>query len=151
MRKNYPFWSNFSYLFLNKIGGIKLGELLVRSVMNVRKFKKTDYLFKKAKKILLGKLDPNKYLVGYEDSTRIEKVNGVIMGHIHHNNFKIINTKEDTKFYVNCGSWRPVVERIKGRIFQRKAELFYALLSFNGDIEITTGTINKLKKREVIS
>ncbi|SHH19979.1 UDP-2,3-diacylglucosamine diphosphatase [Thermosipho atlanticus] len=151
MKNNYPFLSIFSKVFLNRFGGIKFGELLVRLIMNIRKVKKTDYLLKKAKKILSGKMQLEEYLVGYEDGKEIGDVNGVIMGHIHHNNFKIIDVDNKPKYYINCGSWKPIVEKLKKNFFHKKNELFYALLTLDKDVEITTATINQLKRREVVT
>jgi UDP-2,3-diacylglucosamine pyrophosphatase LpxH len=150
MKTNYPFWSNFSKLFLNNFGGIKLGEIIVRVIMNLRKFKRTDYLIKKAKKVLKGRINYEKHFVGYDYRNDIEEVNGVIMGHIHKNTFNIFNVSNNPKYYINCGSWKPVVEKMHGKKFQRRSELFYALLTVNGDVEIVTSTVNVLKKREVI-
>jgi len=150
MKSNYPFLSIFSRLFLNKIGGIKFGELLVRLTMNVRKFKNTDYLLRKANRILSGSINVKDHIVGYESEKEIGNVDGVIMGHIHKNNFKIFNVKNKPKYYINCGSWKPVVEKLRKNVFQRRNELFYALLTVDGDIEITTATINSLRRREVI-
>ncbi|MBT1247422.1 MULTISPECIES: metallophosphoesterase [unclassified Thermosipho (in: thermotogales)] len=150
MKVNYPFWSKFSKVFLNDFGGIKFGEFIIRIVMHFRTLKKTDYLSKKAKKILSEKLDLGKYMVGYDFQNDIGKVNGIVMGHIHKHNFKVFTTSNSPKFYINCGSWKPVVEKIKGRVFHKKNELFYAVLNVGKDIEIITSTVNMLKSREVI-
>lgn len=150
MKSNYPFLSFFSKLFLNKVGGVKFGEILVRLTMNVRKFKNTDYLLRKANKILSGSINVNNHIVGYESEKEIGNIDGIVMGHIHRNNFKIFNIENKPKFYINCGSWKPVVEKLKKNVFQRKNELFYSLLTFDGNIEITTATINNLKSQEVI-
>jgi UDP-2,3-diacylglucosamine pyrophosphatase LpxH len=135
---------------LNKVGGVKFGEILVRLTMNVRKFKNTDYLLRKANKILSGSINVNNHIVGYESEKEIGNIDGIVMGHIHRNNFKIFNIENKPKFYINCGSWKPVVEKLKKNVFQRKNELFYSLLTFDGNIEITTATINNLKSQEVI-
>ncbi|MBO8161586.1 MAG: metallophosphoesterase [Thermosipho sp. (in: Bacteria)] len=150
MKSNYPFLSHFSKVFLNRIGGIKFGEALVRVVMHLRRIKRTDYLLKKAKKILSGSLNLMDYLVGYEDDIEIGEVDGLIMGHIHQNNFRIFEIDKKPKYYINCGSWKPIVEKIRRNVFHRKNELFYALMTIDTDIEITTATINNLKRREVI-
>ncbi|ABR31271.1 metallophosphatase [Thermosipho melanesiensis] len=150
MKTNYPFWSMFSKIFLNNFGGIKFGELLVRIIMNFRTLKKTDYLLKKAKRILNNKIDLEKYMVGYNFKHDVGGVDGIIMGHIHKHNFKVFNMPESPKFYINCGSWKPVVERIKGKVFHKKNELFYAVLNVGKDVEIITSTVSMLKKREVI-
>lgn len=156
MKKRYPLMSKLSIVFLNKIGGIKLGELLVRSVMKVRKVRKTDYLKRAAGKIFN---DPRWFLKsmnGYLDGSKehkIENIQGIVMGHNHNPKFEMIKVGNDLKFYVNCGSWKPVVERKSKNIFQRYFEIFYAIarIDNNGELEIVTGSVNKLKKREVIS
>ena len=159
MKKSYPFLSKLSILFLNKIGGIKLGELLVRAVMKTRNLKKTDYLKKAAVKIFEepGWLFRN--MDGYLDKGNtigtpyFNDIQGIVMGHNHKPGFELIKIKNDVKFYVNCGSWKPVVERKSGNIFQRYFEIFYAIarVENSGEIEIITGSVNKLRKKEVIS
>lgn len=159
MKKNYPFLSKLSILFLNKIGGIKLGELLVRAVMKTRNLKKTDYLKKAAVKIFEepGWLFRN--MDGYLDKGNaigtqyLKDIQGIVMGHNHKPGFELIKIKNDVKFYVNCGSWKPVVERKSRNIFQRYFEIFYAIarVENSGEIEIITGSVNKLRKKEVIS
>jgi UDP-2,3-diacylglucosamine pyrophosphatase LpxH len=159
MKKSYPFLSKLSILFLNKIGGIKLGELLVRAVMKTRNLKKTDYLKKAAVKIFKepGWLFRN--MDGYLDKGNtigtpyFNDIQGIVMGHNHKPGFELIKIKNDVKFYVNCGSWKPVVERKSGNIFQRYFEIFYAIarVENSGEIEIITGSVNKLRKKEVIS
>lgn len=156
MKKNYPIMSKLSIVFLNKVGGIKLGELIVRMVMNFRKLKKTDYLKKAAVRIFK---DPS-FLInnmdGYVDDKSnlklIGNIDGIITGHSHRPNFEVLKVKDDIKFYMNCGSWKPVVERRSSGIFQRYFEIFYGIAKVDKrDLEIVTGTINKLKKREVIN
>lgn len=159
MKKSYPFLSKLSILFLNKIGGIKLGELLVRAVMKTRNLKKTDYLKKAAIKIFINPEWFFNNMNGYvdkADTTGIQDFNdiqGIVMGHNHKPGFELIKIKNDVKFYVNCGSWKPVVERKSGNIFQRYYEVFYAIarVDNSGEIEIITGSVNKLRKKEVIS
>ncbi|HOJ94333.1 MAG TPA: metallophosphoesterase [Fervidobacterium nodosum] len=156
MKKNYPIMSKLSIVFFNKVGGIKLGELIVRMVMNFRKLKKTDYLKKAAVRIFK---DPS-FLInnmdGYVDDKSnlklIGNIDGIITGHSHRPNFEVLKVKDDIKFYMNCGSWKPVVERRSSGIFQRYFEIFYGIAKVDKrDLEIVTGTINKLKKREVIN
>uniref|UniRef100_A0A7V4KCP5 UDP-2,3-diacylglucosamine hydrolase n=1 Tax=Fervidobacterium pennivorans TaxID=93466 RepID=A0A7V4KCP5_FERPE len=159
MKKNYPLLSKLSILFLNKIGGIKLGELLVRVVMKTRNLKKTDYLKKAAIKIFEEPGWLFKNMDGYldkVDTTEIQhfkEIQGIVMGHNHKPGFELIKIRNDVKFYVNCGSWKPVVERKSRNIFQRYFEIFYAIarVENSGEIEIITGSVNKLRKREVIS
>jgi len=157
MRKNYPNMSKISIIFLNKIGGIKLGEMIVRTVMKFRKIKKVDYLKRSAIKVLKEPQKLGKYLDGYDDPKHFEQLNldslnGIVMGHNHSHSFDIFKLNGELKFYLNCGAWKPVVERRSKGIFQRYFELFYAIAKIdkNDDLEIITGTTNKIRRQEVL-
>lgn len=152
MKKNFPVSRFMSKIFLNRVGGMKLGQILVRIIMMLRTMRKTDYLYKVAKDILKNKRAITECdLLGYYNGEKIEaeKVFGVVFGHIHHSCFRIVPYNGEKKFYINCGSWRPVVEKVNGKKkygFQRKAELFYAVVkhSLKSDVEIVTNTTNKI-------
>ncbi|MCD6450446.1 MAG: metallophosphoesterase [Thermotogaceae bacterium] len=152
MKTNYPFLRFLSKLFLNNHGGIKLGELSVRAVMKLRNLRRSNYLSKISKKILSGKRKIKKDdLLGYEDGEDIFNVDlrGIVMGHIHHSDLDIFYVDGETKFYLNTGTWRPVVEKMRHvkNGFQKRAELTYAILGKNGkDIEISLNTTNKLEE-----
>ncbi len=153
MKKNFPVMHCFSRVFLNRVGGMKFGSLLVRMTMKIRNFRKTDYLYKTAKALLVGnKVLTKEDLLGYCDKAiEIDELNGVIFGHIHHNCLRIIPHDGQNKFYINCGSWRPVVEKVNGKKkfgFQRKAELFYTIIVDNpgSDLEIITSVTNKMNR-----
>lgn len=155
MKKNYPLMSKLSIIFLNKVGGIKLGEVIVRSVMNIRKLKKTDYLKKAANKIFKNPQVLKRYLDGYvddpKDSVNVKQIDGLVVGHSHRPTFEIMKINDQLKFFMNCGSWKPVVERRTHGMFQRYFEIFYGIAKIEkSDVEIVTGTINKIRKREVI-
>lgn len=158
LKKNYPLMSKFSILFLNKFGGIKLGEFLVRTIMKVRKIKKTNYLKKAATTIFHNTNAFKKSMEGYVEENflneieNIKKVAGIVVGHSHKPDFEILKINGEIKFFMNCGSWKPVVERKSNGIFQKYLEIFYGIAKIenNGEVEIITGSINKLKKREVI-
>jgi UDP-2,3-diacylglucosamine pyrophosphatase LpxH len=157
MRKNYPNMSKLSILFLNRVGGIKLGELMVRTVMQFRKFKKVDYLKRAAMKLLKDPQRLVRYLDGYDDPNHfkqlnIDRLNGLVMGHNHKHAFEVFKIDGDLKFYLNCGAWKPVVERKSKNIFQKYFEIFYAIakVESNDDFEITTSITNKLKKQEIL-
>ncbi|MFN6991693.1 MAG: UDP-2,3-diacylglucosamine hydrolase, partial [Fervidobacterium sp.] len=134
------------------------GELIVRTIMKFRRLKKTNYLKKAAIKILRNTTIFKKSMEGYiEDSffdeiDNIKQVDGIVVGHSHKPEFDILKIESELKFFMNCGSWKPVVERKANGIFQRYFEIFYGIAKIDkfGDIEIVTGSINKLKKREVI-
>ncbi len=152
LKSNYPFLRFTSKIFLNRLGGIKLGSTLVKTVMMLRRARRTDYLLKVARRILTGRRKLKvEDLVGYEmDSFPLNiPLKGLVMGHIHHSKFQIFSTSDGYKFYLNTGTWRPVVEKIKGgkRAFQKKAELFYAVISkVNGEIDVEINSKTKLEK-----
>jgi len=157
MKKNFPIMHCFSKIFLNKMGGMSLGSFLVRSTMTLRNLRKTDYLYKTAKNMLRGKKKLTRQdLLGYCDKEiQIGELNGVVFGHIHHNCLRIVPHDGQNKFYINCGSWRPVVEKVNGKRkygFQRKAELFYAIIvgDSDGDIEIITSVTNKMNRDKTL-
>ncbi len=154
LKKNYPFLRFLSKLFLNRLGGMKLGEMLVRLTMKIRSWRRTDYLVKVAKKILMGKRGlKEEDFFGYEgNGIPKDPIRGIVMGHIHHAQLEIFHANGQHKFYLNTGTWRPVVERIRSvkRGFQKKAELTFALLSRNGkDVDISIHTTNKLEEISV--
>ena len=151
LKKNYPVLRFSSKLFLNSFGGIKLGEMIVRLMMKMRSLRRTDYLLSVARRLLLGKRKLKKEdFLGFDENPDLEiELKGLIMGHIHHTAFEIIPVDGGYKFYMNCGSWRPVVEKLntgkKG--FQKKAELFYGFINVTGrNVEITTNSKNKLEE-----
>ncbi len=152
LRSNYPVLRFTSRIFLNKLGGVKLGEMLVRAVMGLRKVRRTDYLLRTARNLLLGrrKLSEEDFL-GY-DSIPLplgKPLKGIVMGHIHHSAFRIFPSSEGYKFYINTGTWRPVVERIKGKgkAFQKKAELSYALVSVVDEkVDVVVNSTVKLEE-----
>lgn len=156
MKENFPYLRCLSKVFLNRWGGITLGSLLIRAVMKIRGARRSDYLFKRAKRLLKeGKIEAQE-MIGYTDGEiHLPKLNVVVFGHIHHHAFHIVPIKGQNRFYINCGTWRPVVEKINGRKkygFQKKAELFYALVSVprEGDLEITTNVKNKTSKSKFL-
>jgi len=156
MRANYPFLRFLSKIFLNRIGGIKLGEMSVRTVMKIRDLRRTNYLSEVAKKILSGKRRIEREdLLGYENGEDIFDVDlrGIVMGHIHHSDLEICYVDGETKFYLNTGAWRPVVEKLQHvkNGFQKRVELTYALFGKSGnDIEISLNTTNKLEKVSIV-
>ncbi len=151
MRKNFPKTHWLSKVFVNRFGGMKLGEILVRVTMKLREFRKTDYLYKNARRILKGKGLKEADLAGYIDGKKpeIPETDIVIFGHIHHHSLRIVPVGEKKKVYINCGTWRPVLEKVNGKKrygFQRKADLFYAVITPSGDgVEITTRVTSKLE------
>lgn len=155
LKKNYPFLRFLSKLFLNRMGGMKLGEMLVRLAMEIRSWRRTNYLLRVAKKVLMGRKRLEKEdFCGYEDKANPldVEIRGFVMGHIHHSELEIFHVDGQHKFYLNTGTWRPVVERLRSvkRGFQKKAELSFAVLSKNGkNVDISLHTTNKLEEISV--
>lgn len=155
MRSNFPKTHWLSKIFINRIGGMKLGEFLVRLISKLRSIRKTDYLFTYSKKILSGKRQlKKKDLIGYMDHVPeidYTNLNGLFFGHTHNLNMRVLKIKDRYRFYSNCGSWKPSVQKAeseKKRGFYRKAELGYSIVERHGqDLEIKTGVINKLINR----
>ena len=151
IKKNFPKTHWLSKVFVNRFGGMKLGEILVRVTMKLREFRKTDYLYKNAKRILKGKSLKEADFAGYIDGEKpdIPETDIVIFGHIHHHSLRIVPVGEKKKVYINCGTWRPVLEKVNGKKrygFQRKADLFYAVIAPSKDgVEITTKVTSKLE------
>lgn len=134
LKINYPTLHFFSYLFVNKIGGIKLGELLVRIISSLRGAKKTNYLLENVKKILYkNRKIPKKYCIGYSDEDIIipSKLQGIIMGHIHVPTYEIFPNNGGEVFYCNLGSWKHTVKKttVKNKTrFLRRTQISYFIV-----------------------
>ncbi|HEW92923.1 MAG TPA: UDP-2,3-diacylglucosamine hydrolase [Thermotogaceae bacterium] len=155
MKSNFPKTHWLSKVFINRIGGMKLGEFLVRTIAKLRSARKFDYLYTYSKKILSGRRQLKKTdLIGYvDDLPEIDysNLNGMFFGHTHNLNMKILKIKDRYCFYSNCGSWKPSVQKAENEKktgFYRKAELGYSMIEKHGEeLEIKTGIINKLVNR----
>ncbi len=156
LKKNFPFLRIFTNFFINKTGGIILGSHIVNSITRRRGNKKTSYLFNVAKKMFTAnEFNENKLskkdVLGYSDNApeiNYERLNFVIFGHTHSPFFRAMNVNDKMKYYINTGTWRPVVERIGKYIkegFLRKNEISYVILRKTGNsIEAETKLINKV-------
>ncbi|OQY08929.1 MAG: hypothetical protein B6I29_04530 [Marinitoga sp. 4572_148] len=114
LKENYPFLHFLSYIFINKLGGIKFGETVVRLISSLRGAKKTNYLMENVKKILYkNRTIPKKYCIGYSDEDIIipSKLQGIIMGHIHVPAYEVFPTDDGEIFYCNLGSWKHTVRK----------------------------------------
>ncbi len=146
MKVNYPGLRFLSNFFVNKIGGMKLGDFVVRMVMAVRTLKRTDYMYEMAQS-LLGALglkafkkvvDEQLYLCYGNSSPTIVpgELKGCIMGHNHKYCAKIVTVDGEKKFYINTGTWKPVVELIDGKNdkgFEQRIELTYVIIEKEDD------------------
>lgn len=138
LKINFPKYHMFTNLFVNNIGGLELGQALVRMIMSFRDIKKSDALLKRSKKLLKDKFYiPKKYLIGYsEEDIYIpnHKIKGLIMGHNHKPSFNIITKDKVKKFYGNTGAWKHTVTKNKGinnKEFIKKTTISYILIEEN--------------------
>ncbi|MCD6552089.1 metallophosphoesterase [Thermotoga sp.] len=151
LKNNFPRTHWLSKLFVNRFGGVEIGRMLVRTVYTFRKFRRVDYLQKWARIVLKGNRKWKNFMVGYgEGLDRVERVDILVMGHVHHFTYKIIPTPVGKKLYVNCGSWRPVLEKIgikRKHGFHKKAELPKIMMDFSdGKVEVRTSITNVIGK-----
>ncbi|PLV59437.1 metallophosphoesterase [Thermotoga sp. KOL6] len=149
MKNTFPNTYWLSKVFVNRFGGVELGRILVRTIYTFRKLRRIDYLQKWAKAILKEKKNWKNFMIGYDGNLEeIDKVDILVMGHVHHFTYKIIPTPTGKKLYLNCGSWRPVLEKVglrKKHGFHRKAELPKVLMDFSGDqVEVKVSVTNIL-------
>jgi len=160
MKGNYPNAHKISNLFVNKFGGIKLGRFCVKAVSKLRSLKRTNYMKRKAKEILLcGDKDPKcrfteKDFWGFCDMPDIDYDNlkGLIFAHRHKFDSSIISTNGENKFYYNTGTWRKIIEKGSKNDrekFVERAELSYIFIEDkNGFIETKAIMKNRFKSRK---
>ena len=151
MRNNFPRTHWISRLFVNRFGGLEMGRILVRTVYTFRKLRRVDYLQKWARIVLKGSQKWKRFMVGYaEDLDKIDRVDILVMGHVHHFTYRIVPAPDGKKLYVNCGSWRPVLEKIgmkRKHGFHKKAELPKITMDFsNGRVEVKASITNMIGK-----
>jgi len=132
LKSNFPKQSFLSNIFINKVGGIKVGEVLVRIANHIRVLNGVNGLLQSSKKLLLEDfLIPENYLIGFGDKEIFipeDKIKGIVMGHNHKPKFYNIYKNKKRKFYANTGAWKHVVMRNNGinkSDFIRKNTLSY--------------------------
>ncbi|BBE30016.1 UDP-2,3-diacylglucosamine hydrolase [Tepiditoga spiralis] len=145
LKVSFPKYSILTNVFVNKIGGMKFGEFLVRTIMLFRGFKKTNSLLLQSKKLLLDDFYiPKKNLIGYTDkSIRLDSkdINGIIMGHNHQPTHKILKNAYTKKFYANTGAWKHIVSKnfgINENEFIRKNVISYLCIEENLKVKLYT-------------
>lgn len=138
LKINFPKYHYFTNLFVNNLGGLEMGQALVRFIMFFRDMKKSDALLKTSKKLLKEKFYiPQKFLIGYTNydiEIPEQKIKGLIMGHNHRPSFNIITKNHVKKFYANTGAWKHTVTKntgINNREFIRKTTISYLLIEEN--------------------
>ena len=135
LKINYPKYHVFTQLFINNLGGLEIGQSLVRLIMFFRDMKKSDALLKRSKKLLKENFYiPKKHLIGYSNEDieiPDQKIKGLIMGHNHKPSFNVISKDNVKKFYANTGAWKHTVTKnigINNKEFIRKTTISYLLL-----------------------
>lgn len=135
--RSYPIGDFF---FKNPIF-FQVGRKITSLGDEIQKFRGVNYLRSKAEKILNAYHMPQwklteKDFVGYSNDMpeiNYERLKIVIFGHNHLPNFYVIPTPKGPKYYINTGTWRPLVEKSRGkwgqRIFHKKVELNYVILN----------------------
>lgn len=118
LKINFPKYTIFTNLFVNKFGGMDLGERIVRTIMFFRKFGSTNGLLKRANGLLKNEFFiPKKYNIGFSEQDIYfpeEKIKGLIMGHNHMAGYYEISAYKKKKFYANTGAWKHVVKKNSG-------------------------------------
>ncbi|BBJ28578.1 metallophosphoesterase [Athalassotoga saccharophila] len=128
------------FFFKNPIF-FQIGRKITTLGDEIQKFRGVNYLKSKAEKILNAYHMPEwrlkeKDFLGYSDKMpdiNYERLKIVVFGHNHLPGFYVIPTPKGPKYYINTGTWRPLVEKSRGkwgqRIFHKKVELNYAIIS----------------------
>jgi len=155
---NWPVLKVIEGLFVNRHGGMKLGSLMVRIVMAVRKLKKTDNLYRQGRRLLgaegkkgFQKAMNSEFFLMYGDKAPPivpGELKGVVMGHNHRHVLRMISSNGEEKFYANAGTWKPVVEMIDDNPkngFARRVELGYITIEMiSNEFLVQSNHIKKL-------
>ncbi|HPF16023.1 MAG TPA: UDP-2,3-diacylglucosamine hydrolase [Thermotogota bacterium] len=156
IKSNYPIAHRFSNLFINSNRGVKFGRILVGLVSKIRSLKRTNYMKTKARTILNRAIDnPKKYgfqerdFYGYCEMPNIdyENLRGLIFAHRHKFENYLLPSSGQTRFYINTGTWRTVIERDEKRKgnFLKRFEMAYVLIDDSQDqLSINAVTQNKI-------
>jgi len=135
MKINFPGVNILSNIFVNNLGGMKLGEAIVRVGMFFRSMRNSNSLLMKAEELLNDKFYiPKEYLIGFYDqdiSFAKGEIQGIVMGHNHRASFNIIKNGGLKEVYINTGTWKFMVNRnfgINRNEFVKKKLISYLLI-----------------------
>ncbi len=144
-------------MFFRSPGLFEIGRKISNFAEQIQRFRNTNYLKSKAEKLLNAYHMPDwklgmKDIVGYSEKVPeidYSKLKMILFGHNHLPGFYIIPTPMGTKYYVNTGTWRPLVEKSLGKwgqiIFHKKIELNYAIIKNDGgDMNLETHLVNRV-------
>lgn len=157
-RVKFPHTYWLSDLFLKRAGWFAFGRKLVNFGNEFFKLRDTNYLKMKAEKILSANTFPawklqGKDFAGYSKvipDIDYKNLKMVLFGHNHLPGFYVIPTPEGPKYYVNTGTWRPLVEKAFGKggrtIFHKKVEMNYVIIKEEKkDFIVETRLISRFK------
>ncbi len=160
VRFPYTYW--LSDFFTQKSGWFDFGRRIVKFIDMLLKIEDTNYLKRKAEKILNAQWNPQWRLseddiAGYGDRApelNYSNLKIVLFGHNHQPGFYVIPTPNGTRFYANTGTWRPLVERSKSKFggitFHKKVEMNYVIVRDEKDemvVETQLTSRIKISKR----
>jgi len=141
LKINFPGVNILSNIFVNNLGGIKLGESIVRVGMFFRSMRNSNSLLMNAEKLLDDKFYiPKKYLLGFGDkdvSFDKGEIKGIVMGHNHRASFNIIKNGGLKEVYINTGTWKFMVNRnfgIDRNEFIKKKLISYLLIDNSNNL-----------------
>ncbi len=156
VRFPHTYW--LSDFFTQRSGWFDFGRKIVKFIDMIFKVEDTNYLKRKAEKILNAKWNPEwklskKDVAGYSESPpEVDYANlrMVLFGHNHLPGFYIIPTPEKPRYYANTGTWRPLVEKssskFAGVVFHKKVEMNYVVLKDDGkDFIVETRLTNRVR------
>jgi hypothetical protein len=159
MKSQYPLAHRFSNLFINSNRGIAFGRIMVGLVSKIRSLKRTNYMKTKAEKILKrAMVNPRKYgfkdrdFYGYCEMPDIdyENLRGLIFAHRHKFENYVLPSYGQTRFYINTGTWRTIIERDGKRNgkFLKRSELAYVFIDDSEeDLSINAVTQNRIRNK----
>jgi len=157
IKTRFPRTYEFGEFFFRNSIFFQMGRKITRWGDEIQRFKGTNYLKSKAEKILNSSNMPQwkiseKDVAGYsKEVPQIDysKLKVVLFGHNHLPGFYVIPTPQGAKYYVNTGTWRPLVEKSRGKwgqlIFHKKTELNYAVIETNkGESIVETHLVSRV-------
>ncbi len=138
IRFPHTYW--MSDFFTQKSAWFDFGRKIVKFIDMLFKIEDTNYLKRRAEKMLNAQWNPQWELskqdvAGYSDEVPeldYSNLKLILFGHNHQPGFYVIPTPDGTRYYANTGTWRPLVERSKNKFggitFHKKIELNYVIV-----------------------
>ncbi len=147
-----------SDFFTQKSGWFDFGRRIVKFMDMLFKVEDTNYLKREAEKILNAYWNPEwklklKDVAGYSEEVPnldYSCLKMVLFGHNHMPGFYTIPTPGGLRYYANTGTWRPLVEKSRGKYgqiaFHKKIEMNYIVVEENDDeLVVETKLISRIR------